>query len=119
MKFYSYLVIALLLFANVSCKKSLDNAVGCFGESLLMNITHTASPGNPKEISLAISYSGSFEVQSVVWEYGDGSTQTIPGNTPAVHIYTAGGAYTIKAKVSIKKAGSSCLIEPTKGITVN
>ncbi|MXV53003.1 PKD domain-containing protein [Pedobacter sp. HMF7647] len=79
---------------------------------------YTTASDNPKTIYFIIDYNGSLTVNSVEWNYGDGTKETINGTT-ASHTYQQAGTYTSQAKVNLKNGKSTCSVEPKKSITVN
>jgi len=112
------LFVIAMIQLHSGCKKATTDAIDCFGESLLISLTHTADATNSKLINFQITYSGSYTVQSVEWQFGDGSTATVNGLT-TTHTYTANGNYTVKANVNIKNGGNTCTSSPEKNITIN
>lgn len=109
--------MAAMLILLCGCKKTTEKVLDCFGESLLVSVHVTASSANPKLVATELRYSGSRNISSIKWEYGDGATQTTSGLS-AAHTYAAAGNYTIKARVSFSQGKSSCEVDPTKNITV-
>lgn len=115
MKLIGCVLIAFIIFAG--CKKSSKAVVDCFGESLKVSVHVTISSTNSKQITTEVKYWGSKKVSGVKWEYGDGSTESTTGLTGS-HTYAAGGAYTIKARVTFTEGKSSCEVDPTKNINI-
>ena len=111
------LILASFLMVSESCKKTKE-AIDCFGESLLVSMTHTADGSNPKKVDFTINYSGDFEFQNVKWEYGDGATETISGKT-ASHTYAEAGTYEVRWTVTIKHDKETCSPSYQKSITVD
>lgn len=116
--FRKTLLIALLSTTLLGCKKVVESAVNCIGESLLVSVHHSAATDNSKKINFTVNYSGSFTVSAIKIEYGDGSSETISGNTSS-HTYQAAGTYKAKISVTLKKNKSTCESYPERNITVN
>lgn len=111
------LFIAGLTFTG-GCKKVAESAVDCFGESLLVSVKADADASNSKLINFEARYIGDLSVSSVVWDFGDGTSQTATSTTSS-HTYLKAGNYTVKAKVALLHNGSTCTPEPTKSIVVD
>jgi PKD repeat protein len=118
------LMIAALFFLSISCSKSdIEKGVDCVGESLFEKVKNTTDPTNPKKVDFAVEYSGTNTLQSVKWNFGDGTpaeTVTATGTTVSIsHIYSAAGNYAVRADITVQKGGASCTSSPTRSMTVN
>lgn len=100
-----------------SCKKTAEEAVDCFAESVLTSLHGTNDDANKKIIHFNASYDGDKTISSIAWEFGDGTTATTTSQTTD-HTYEAAGNYTAKAKVTFKEQGGSCTVEPTKLVSI-
>ena len=62
----------------------------------------TPTPNTPATFIIAVTgLVAGATVQTVVWDFGDGSSVTLPGNATSIqHVYTAGGTYTVSATVT-------------------
>lgn len=109
------LLVSICIF-NVSCKKTLESIVNCTGEGLLMSVHHTVDGSSPKLVHFEGRYSGSHNLDSVTWDFGDGQTGT--GKT-VDHTYAASGTYTVKAKIKITNGKSTCESDPTRSVVIN
>ncbi len=113
------LFVATILFLNFSCSKDdVKKGIDCVAESLNVHLKNTTDPANAKKMDYAIDYTGSYTLTSVVWTYGDGTTETVTGPTVS-HIYPAAGTYTVKAVVNIKNGNETCSSSPTRSVTIN
>ena len=108
----------LALFISFSCGDELEKGIDCVAESTFVQLKHTADATNENKIDYKIEYSGTYTLTSVKWTFGDGTTETINGNTVS-HTYASAGTYTVKADVTIRKGGNRCTSSPTKSVTVN
>jgi PKD repeat protein len=117
-KIYFLFLTLTFAFLFTSCKKTAESIIDCVGESLLVRVTATPDAGNSKLINVSVVYSGTHTVQSIDWQFGDGSTKNTT-TTSTTHTYTAVGTYEVKAKVHIKRGSATCSPEPKKSITVN
>lgn len=104
-------------FPLSGCKKAMESAVDCIGESFFVSLKTVANADNPKIVNLEVHYSGSHTFTSVNWTYGDGATAEST-TTSTQHTYTTAGSYTVKASVSIQKNGSTCTSDHTKVIVI-
>lgn len=112
------LFTALMFVFILSCRKSVDEAVDCLGESFLLSFTHSVAPTNSREIRFTVNYTGTHDLTSVTWDYGDGSTQAV--NAPGVvHIYTAPGTYEVKANITLKRGNTTCVPHLKTSVIVN
>lgn len=113
------LFIGMMLFLNFSCSKDdISKGIDCVAESFFIKLKHTTDATNTKKVDFVIDYTGTYTLSSVKWTFGDGSTETVSGNTIS-HIYSGAGTFTVKADVTIKNSKESCTSSPTKSITVN
>ena len=116
---FQILFAVIILFLNFSCSKDdISKGIDCFAESFFIKVKHTTDATNPKKVDFVIEYTGKYTLSSVKWTFGDGSTQTVNGNTVS-HIYSGAGTFTVKAGVTIKNGKETCTSSPTKSITVN
>ncbi len=100
------------------CKKVTESAVDCFAESLLVSVRANTDATNSKLVNFEAHYIGDLSVSSVVWDFGDGTSQTATSTTSS-HTYLKAGNYTVKAKVALLHNGSTCTPEPTQSIVVD
>ena len=115
--FSCLLLGAICIFSNSSCKKTLESAVNCTGESLLVSIHVNADATSPKLVHVEVQYSGSYNFQSVTWDFGDGNTSTVTTKT-ADHTYATSGTFRVKGKVKIASGSSSCESEHSKSVDI-
>ncbi len=119
MKYVLFICCAAgLLFTQVSCKKTVENAVDCFAESLLVSVSGTTDTINIKKMNFEARYLGSHTVKNVEWNFGDGAT-AIENGTTTSHVYSSPGTYKAKAKINIVDGKSTCSPVPEKDITIN
>lgn len=112
------LVLAAGCMTYVSCKKTVESAIDCTGQGLLMSIHYHVDGSSSKLVHFEAGYAGSYTVESVSWDFGDSKTAT-GKNLTLDHTYTASGTYTVKVKIKIVKDKSSCEIEQTKSVVIN
>ena len=113
------LVLALLgiMALSYSCKKDAEHVINCLFEHF--SIDHTIDAQDPKTVTFTVSYDGEHTLEnSIVWNFGDGHTETISGTT-AVHTYSASGTYEATARVTVTEGDSYCTHNPTESVTVN
>jgi hypothetical protein len=82
MKKLSILFLAFVAGGILSCGKE-DDILDCFAQSVLLNVHHSTSGDNPKQVNFNVSYSGDHSLDgSVKWDFGDGTgVQTVSGVT--------------------------------------
>lgn len=114
-KKWVWCLVLLAFFAG--CKKTTEQVIDCFAESLLVGVHVNVSAANAKQVVTELRYAGDQPIASITWEYGDGSTETTT-NLTGNHTYAVAGMYTIKAKVTFRKGKSSCQVDPTKTVTI-
>ena len=113
-KIFTVIIIAFLGF---SCSKHDDEEiVDCFGESILIQLKHSADGADSKKINYSIEYAGTRTISSVKWTFGDGTTGT---GISVSHTYAAAGTFEVKADVTTKDGRSECTSSPKKSITAN
>lgn len=112
----SCLLLGTICFFQTACKKELESIINCTGEGLLMSVNHAADAGSAKLIHFEAQYSGSHTLESVSWEFGDGTTGT---GAKVDHTYAAAGTYQVKAKIKIKSGKSTCESDPVRSVVVN
>ena len=113
------LFIAILMLVSYSCSKSdIEKGIDCIAESVFIKLKHTTDATNVKIVNYEIEYTGTYELKSVKWTFGDGTAQTVTGKTIS-HTYAAAGTFTVRADVTIAKGKESCTSSPTKTVTVN
>ena len=113
------LFAVIILFLNFSCSKDdISKGIDCVAESFFVKLKHTTDATNTKKVDFVIDYTGTYTLSSVKWTFGDGTTETITGNTVS-HVYSGAGTFTVKADVTIKNGKETCTSSPTKSITVN
>lgn len=111
------LLIVCALLLSISCKKATEESIDCIVELLFASISYTANQDDPKEITLTLNYGGEFNI-SILWEYGDGTSETKTGNT-TTHLYSSAGAYPVKANITLSAdKHSSCSTSKTKTVDV-
>lgn len=111
----SCLILGAICLFQPGCKKTLESIVNCTGEGLLMSVHHTEDASSPKLIHFEAKYSGSHTLESVTWNFGDGST----GTGPSVdHTYAASGTYLVTAKIKIASGKSTCESDPTRSVVI-
>jgi hypothetical protein len=113
------LFIPLIALAITACSKDDGKSVvDCFGESLFVDVHHTASAENSRTINFNVTYSGSHTLNnSITWNFGDGTSQTATG-TAISHTYAQHGNYTAKANVSINKDSESCSYSVNESVSI-
>ena len=74
------LVVPLSLLMFLSCKKKIDKAIDCLGESLLTSVHHSNDNANPKKVDFTIRYAGEHNVSYISIDYGDGQTAPLSGD---------------------------------------
>lgn len=114
-KLLSSLALASICFLQPACKKALESIVDCTGEGLLMSVHHTEDASSTKLIHFEAKYSGSHTLDTVSWDFGDGSTRT---GTKVDHTYAASGTYQVKAKIKVKNGKSNCESDPVRSVVV-
>lgn len=116
MKKLSILFLAFGAVVILSCGKE-DDILDCFAQSVLLNVHHSTSGDNPKQVNFNVSYSGDHSLDgNVQWDFGDGTgVQNVNGVT-ANHIYANAGSYQVKAVVAIN--GGSCSYDLKESVTV-
>ena len=112
----SSLVLCAVCILHHACKDTVESIVNCSAESLLMSVHHTVDTTIPKLIHFEARYSGSHSFDSVIWEFGDGSTAT---GKAVDHTYAASGTYSVKAKIKINNGKSTCEGDPVRSVVVN
>lgn len=113
------LFIGMMLFLNFSCSKDdVSKGIDCFAEDLFIKVKHTTDATNPKKVDFVIEYTGKHTLSSVKWTFGDGTTQTVTGNTVS-HIYSGAGTFQLRADITIKSDSGTCTTSPTRSVTVN
>ncbi|MES2573521.1 MAG: PKD domain-containing protein [Bacteroidota bacterium] len=115
MKKLSILFLVFVAGVTLSCGKE-DDIVDCLVESALLDVHHSVSGDNVKQINFNITYYGDHSLkENVKWNFGDGTgIQTISGIT-ASHIYANAGSYEVKAVVKIS---GGCSYDLKESITV-
>ena len=117
MKTLTLLLILAGCICGISCSKTGEAAIDCVAEGVLVSLKYQADNTDAKKINFTVQYDGDKTVMSVEWQFGDGSKET--SNVTTTHIYAAPGPYTVKAFVHLSAGSSTCVIEPSKNITVN
>lgn len=116
MKKLGFFVLCTMVL-SLSCKKTAEESIDCLVELILTTVSYTANPNNPKEITLMVNYGGEFNI-SVLWEYGDGTSETKVG-TSTIHYYAGAGAYDVKANITLSgEHHSSCSTSRSKTVDV-
>lgn len=116
MKKLSFLLLCALVL-SLSCKKAMEESIDCIVELLFSFITYTPNQVDPKEITLTVDYAGGFDI-TVLWEYGDGKSETKIGTT-TTHRYDSAGAYDVKANITLSGENySSCSTSRSKTVDV-
>jgi hypothetical protein len=111
-----FLVVVSVILLN-SCQKMAQDAIDCLRVSELISI-QSATDGNKKMKFWVTSY-GSGSMQSVTWNFGDGTTATANPQSTIIHTYPSTGNYTVTAMVTIDlHNGNTCGPQPKKAITV-
>lgn len=115
MKKLSILFLAFVAGGIVSCGKE-DDIVDCLVESALLDVHHSASGENTKQINFNVTYYGEHTLkEKIKWDFGDGTAvQTLSGVT-ASHIYANAGSYEVKAVVNIS---GGCSYDLKESVTV-
>lgn len=108
-------MLCVIGVAQPACKKTLESIVNCTGEGLLMSVHHTEDASSPKLIHFEGKYTGSHTLESVTWNFGDGSTGTGPN---VDHTYAASGTYLVTAKIKIASGKSTCESDPTRSVVI-
>jgi hypothetical protein len=117
MKKLGFLLLSALIL-SISCKKATEETIDCVVELLFASIYYTADPVDPKEVTLTVDYGGQFNI-SVLWEYGDGTSETKSGTT-TIHHYTNAGSYNVKANITLSQEKySSCSTSKEKTVDVH
>jgi hypothetical protein len=107
------------LFLNFSCSKDeISKGIDCVAESFFVKLKNETDATNPKKVDFVINYTGTYTLSSVKWTFGDGSTETVAGNTVS-HIYSGAGTFEIRADVNITNGKETCTSSHTRSITVN
>lgn len=101
-----FALCSVILLLLISCSKDDGkDVVDCFGEGLLMNVTHTVE--NENVVNFQITY---------IRDFGDGNVETITGTT-ATHAYLQSGSYEVKANVSL--VSPDCTFALKEDVTIN
>lgn len=111
-----FALCSVILLLLISCSKDDGkDVVDCFGEGLLMNVTHTVE--NENVVNFQITYNGSHILKNtVIWDFGGGNVETITGTT-ATHAYLQSGSYEVKANVSL--VSPDCTFALKEDVTIN
>jgi hypothetical protein len=120
MKRLIYLLCLVFISSIVlnSCQKMAQDAIDCLRVSELISV-QSAADGNKKMKLWVTSYS-SGSMQSVTWDFGDGTTATANPQSTIIHTYPSAGNYTVRATVTVDlHNGNTCGPNPEKSITVN
>lgn len=98
-------IIGLLSMVLLTgCEEDLLAPKDCSTVGLLLNVTHTVG-SDERTVNFTINYSGDHTLEnSVEWDFGDGTMQTLNG-TSAQHTYSTSGSFTAEARVTL--SGSS------------
>lgn len=115
---YPICILVFTLVGFSSCKKEAEEVIDCLFVSADFDVTHTVEEST-KTATFTVDYDGEHTLRnSIEYDFGDGSTQTISGTT-ATHVYSSAGSYTVKVKPTVEHAGSYCTPELTENVTIN
>ncbi len=112
-----FLILTSFLMVSESCKKTKE-AIDCFEESLKVTMVHTKDNADSKKVTFTLAYAGSFDLQNVKWEFGDGQEETVTGMS-VTHTYADAGSYEVRYTVSIKNDDESCSPAYQETITID
>jgi PKD repeat protein len=114
-RFFGFILIVLL-----SCNSDdAENTINCLFAGADFDVNHSIDPDNSLMVNFTVDYDGEFNLDnSVDWDFGDGTTQTLSG-TQASHEYSSPGNYSVKVKPTIRDGGAFCTPELTENVSVN
>ena len=116
-KFLYFLFCVAPVLTTYSCGgDDAGNVFNCVGETIITHIRHNTDTNNALMVNYEIEYNGDYNLTSVQWEFGDGSTGS---GVTTTHTYTSSGTYDVKAKVTVNDGGGSCSFTKDKSINVN
>jgi len=111
------IITLIVSLVAVSCSK--DDAakvLSCLGEAAVTEIHHNTDSSDPMKVNFEAEYLGDYTVESVKWEFGDGSSGT---GTTTSHTYATAGTYEMKVTVNLKEGKKTCSFTKDKSITIN
>ena len=109
---------ALILLFNCSSDDSKDT-IDCLFAASDFSVDHSIDSSNSLLVHFTISYDGENTLDdSKIWNFGDGTTQTLTGNQVS-HEYSAAGSYSVTVKPTIRNGDAYCSPTLTENVTVN
>lgn len=110
-------LLTVVVAALAACGED-EVAIDCQQEATLITLQYADDAGGPRTVAYTIDYTGERELTGVIWEYGDGITDTIPGRE-TMHQYRIAGTYTVKATVGLRNGTFSCTVKPQERVVVD
>ncbi|MBN3581497.1 PKD domain-containing protein [Algoriphagus aestuarii] len=115
--FLGALVAVSLLGFSTSCSEEDKDNIECAIESGKVDLFHDVDSSNPKTINLELRYSGNHTVLDILWNYGDGITETVSGKETS-HTYAEAGNYKVTATFIIQEDSNNfCEFELDENVT--
>jgi PKD repeat protein len=115
------LLVVLVLISILSACSSSDseNIISCVFEGANFNLSSNVSAANSKEVNFTLTYTGDETLDnSIVWDFGDGTTGTFSGNSVS-HTYSTTGTFRVVAKPTLRNGDAFCSITKDREITIN
>lgn len=115
--FLSTILSFFILGFSTSCSEEDKDNFECAVESGKVDLYHDVDSSDPKTINLELRYVGSHTVLDIVWDYGDGTTETVSGKETS-HTYADAGNYKVTANFIIQEDSDNfCDIELEENVT--
>lgn len=114
-----FLLFCIICLLSTSCNDNGidDDTIDCVKEEILVKIDRAFDPDDSKTVNFTINYTGNKTITSVMWDFGDGISET-DSNISTMHTYADTGLYNVKADVNITQGISACTLKPARSIKI-